>query len=285
MSSQGSTPSPGSRRGGGPRLDAADWIVLLDIYLRHRGRPIGTSHPDVQYASRLLSSRAEARGRAREGAVLRSGHGLVRRLTVLRALDRGHTAGAPVEARRAWERFSASPANCAAAAASIARSFDHSSDDLSLPQPSRGPIPFTGQYLVDQCDGLTKVYVMELAGPSITKIDEAAAASPDRYMKIGRSNDVRRRESELNEGFPPGLGLRWRCIFTRQFATGAEAHAVEQTILSRLAEFGKTIGGEFAKLAPREITALVEEESGLEWTAGPAATLKDPRFRGRSRTD
>jgi len=110
----------GSNRGGGPRLDAADWTVLLDIYLRHRGEPIGENHPELVAASELLSLRASERGRPRPGANLRSTHGLARRLTVLRAIERGDEGDAPREALGVWRRFAKNPVACEAEAQRIA---------------------------------------------------------------------------------------------------------------------------------------------------------------------
>ena len=60
--------------------------------------------------SAQLGTVAAQRGAARRGTRLRSPAGLRRRLTVLRALERGEGARAPVEAAAAWARYSNDPA-------------------------------------------------------------------------------------------------------------------------------------------------------------------------------
>lgn len=76
------TAGPGSSRGGGPRLDVAEWIVLLDIYQRSGGAVIGLRHPELIDASRILSTYAAVRGGARGESSLRSPDGLARRLAI-----------------------------------------------------------------------------------------------------------------------------------------------------------------------------------------------------------
>ncbi|MGZ9016003.1 MAG: GIY-YIG nuclease family protein [Allosphingosinicella sp.] len=247
---------PGSRRGGGPRLDSDEWAVLLDIYLRNRGTPVGVSHPELRDASKHLSLRAQERGRAREGAVLRSSHGLARRLTVLRAIERGDAARAPREARLTWDRFAKDPEACAAAAAAIRLGLPEAEGERN--RPSRGPAPFVGQYMVEQVDGAANVYVMALGGSLVTGRGRGAGKP---YLKIGRSMDSRRREDELNQAFPPGLGLRWKCLFTRTFSSGQAAHEVEQSVLTALAGRGACIGGEFLRCTPSEVSRLIRAEA------------------------
>lgn len=89
----------GPWRGGGPWLNTAEWALLLDIYPRNRGKAIGSAHPELRAASELLPLRVSKRGQASVGTVLRSPHGLARRITVLRALDRGDLIRGPRHGR------------------------------------------------------------------------------------------------------------------------------------------------------------------------------------------
>lgn len=89
-------------RGGGARLDAAEWGALINFFLQYR------ETTDVEYdvalrrLSEQLAKQAAVRGTPRQGTQLRSPAGLKRRITVLRALERGDGRGTPIEARAAW---------------------------------------------------------------------------------------------------------------------------------------------------------------------------------------
>jgi len=273
---------PGSRRGGGPRLDSDEWAVLLDIYLRHRGAPLGVTHPELQAASRHLSLRARGKGRAREGAELRSAHGLARRLTVLRAIERGDTVGAPREAVLTWQRYGADPQGCADFVASFG--WWRSNEPVGSPRPSRGPTPFAGQYVVEQHEGAATVYVMMLRGALLAR-KKNYLLKP--FVKIGRSSDPVRREGELNFAFPPGLGLSWVCIFQQSFPSGDMAHEAEQSVLAGLADLGLCIGGEFVRCSPEEVVRAVKSETkrlerkSLPATACDASKAADGASRER----
>ncbi|MGZ8284168.1 MAG: GIY-YIG nuclease family protein [Allosphingosinicella sp.] len=99
---------------------------------------------------------------------------------------------------------------------------------------------------------------MALGGSLVTGRGRGAGKP---YLKIGRSMDSRRREDELNQAFPPGLGLRWKCLFTRTFSSGQAAHEVEQSVLTALAGRGACIGGEFLRCTPSEVSRLIRAEA------------------------
>jgi len=105
-------------------------------------------------------------------------------------------------------------------------------------------------------DGENSVYLMRLDGP-------VELLFPKRQMhgvavvKVGRSNDVKRRAVEMNCGFPPGLGLAWQTVQAQTYPSGADAHAVEQALLLDLSQRGFAIGKEFAIVPLKEIDVLL----------------------------
>ena len=254
-----------ARVGGGPRLSLEEWFSLIQIHHANAGAVIGPSHPDIQSASPVLARLAEVRGSARAGAQLRSPEGLARRLSVLRRIARGDLGRAPRDALTAWRLFEEDPA---AAYAIAARTLLHSPtirlgmpesfpgsdlEDAIMMEPSRGPVPFAGTVSIQRWGTPEWVYLMLLDGP---------ARKPDHekhmYIKVGRSTDTVRREAELNEGFPPGLGLKWRTIHRLGPFDPSEAHAIEQEVLSHLAAVGLTVGGEFARGDPEYIRGIAD---------------------------
>jgi hypothetical protein len=248
----------GSRRGGGPRLSAEEWIVLLDIHLRHRSVP-GGSTAAIEEVVGLLASLASRRGKARHGAQLRSRHGLLRRMTVLRALERGRYEGQPIEAVETWKRFAKDPAGCGDAAREIrqragALLAGAAPRDQGPARRSHGPAPSFGQFTSDREDGGCHVYLMELVGPYRALMN--AIDDHEGIFKLGRTNALDRRTSELNQAFPPGLGLAWRPVASIDCDDGAIAHALEQRLLDRLEADGRSLGGEFVRLGRKEAIGL-----------------------------
>lgn len=102
----------GKMRGGGPRLNEAEWIVLMRIHQKNHGAAMSLGHPDLQSASVFLSELAGSRGNPRIGSQLRSPAGLARRLAILRALDCGKMRGVPIAALAIWSRLRHDPSDC-----------------------------------------------------------------------------------------------------------------------------------------------------------------------------
>ncbi|MGX1786504.1 GIY-YIG nuclease family protein [Bosea sp. NPDC055332] len=236
------------RRGGGPRLSADEWTVLLDIHLRSRSGTTAARTSDIDRAVDTLAKIASRVGQARAGAQLRSRNGLLRRMTVLRALDRGEFANAPREAREIWQRFQSDSVACARAAAMINHREDIGPNlgSTAIAAPitrSHGPVPVFGSFSVTRDDGANHVYLMEFVAD---RPIAAVIASSDRaVLKLGRTNDLERRRAELNQGFPPGIGLEWRLLALVTCASAAAAHALEQSLLDRLEAKGACLGREF----------------------------------------
>jgi hypothetical protein len=350
-------------RGGGPRLDGEEWILLLDIFHRHGSHANAGLDAELAHASALLAARAAGRSGVRTGVQVRSVEGLRRRLVELQMLSRGVRSRAPKAAQQVWERYGQDPVSCKRAALEIgagagrgsrynpdwtreetllalaaylrirpafasreseaisdlsaqlrrygiqrgvsatatfrnidgvARKVDKfraaeadlppsrvkgalleyqlwrefierptmllaearalaqriAQDDLDIivaGTPSRGPAPFFGITETSRSDGPMDLYLFLLCGP-VERLYPAFDPARTGIFKIGRSNDIGRRLEELNLGFPPGCGLFWHAYDRRSHASGREAHAAEQKLLTHLAGLGRTLGGEFVMI-------------------------------------
>ncbi len=106
-------------RGGGPRLDGEEWILLLDIFHRHGSRANAGLDSELTRASALLAARAAGRSGVRSGVQVRSVEGLRRRLVELQMLSRGASSRAPKAAQQAWDRYGQDLVNCRRAALEI----------------------------------------------------------------------------------------------------------------------------------------------------------------------
>jgi hypothetical protein len=273
-----------SRRGGGPRLDRDEWIVLLDIHLTNREGATEQRARSIDLAVEVLSKIASRRGRARLDARLRSHHGLHRRLTELRALDRGNAINTPREALEVWLRYRHDPEGCAEAAATIIRRerVDHvvAVDGHEAMPRSHGPVPSFGSFDSVRDDGCTQIYLMEL----VAQPPFAAMARTQRgpIFKIGRTNEPVRRRLELNQGFPPGIGLEWRLVGTLECPDARVAHAVEQAALDRCEAGGHCIGREFVSLSLAKATQIMAEISA-SFGVGGLPHSAETRSASRSR--
>jgi hypothetical protein len=240
----------GSKRGGGPRLTSDEWVILLDIFLRHDRSILPPTHPEMITAAELLSPIASEYGRAREGSKLRSPHGLARRLGVLRRLDRGDMREVPSAASAVWQELSDQSALCAIKANSIRqlraiKHPNHSGRRDSAISPSKGPAPFKGAITVDRLGLSNVLYLMLLHETGISR-----SSHEQFFVKFGICSDLARRQAELNQYFPPGIGFEWQPLCHWQLDDAKRAYEIEQKILAMLHSAGHSIGGEFARVAP-----------------------------------
>jgi hypothetical protein len=233
---------------------------LLDIYLRRHPAPLSAHDPELEVLSALLSRRAT--GAATPMTQWRSPDGLRARTSVFRVLDSRVTT--PDTKRtalsdRVWDRFRDDPDSLWSAAAVALQALREGRAEAAptqmqdSPQPTRGPVAWTGGYAIERVDGLRWVYVMRLAQtPGASNLLEGYP-----YLKIGRSHDIDDRARQLNASFPDALGLIWRPIDAVLLETEADAHAVEQRTLSSLHEAGLSAGGEFARGSPAAVGAIL----------------------------
>jgi len=122
---------------------------------------------------------------------------------------------------------------------------------------SRGPRPSYGKREFTVEDGDNYLYLMSLSGCVDALFPIARPEARGKVIvKVGRSNDPRRRLTEMNSGFPPTAAARWELSQTQKFASGDAAHNAEQALLSHLEERGFALGMEFASLPKKEIFTL-----------------------------
>jgi hypothetical protein len=125
---------------------------------------------------------------------------------------------------------------------------------------SHGPPPSFGTSSHTTTDGETKLYIMEMVG-AVQAVFPRVDHRTFRVLKVGRSNDEKRRNIELNYGFPPGCDLSWKIRNAQTFSCADDAHDAEQALLRILEKRGYTIGREFAIVPEREISTLLASVS------------------------
>lgn len=81
-------------------------------------------------------------------------------------------------------------------------------------------------------------------------------------VKVGRSNDPKRRTEELNFGFPPSCDAKWELVQAQTFRSADEAHDAEQRLLTDLDRRGCSIGAEFAVIPARDLQTLLANYVG-----------------------
>lgn len=144
---------------------------------------------------------------------------------------------------------------------------DWVADDIGSPEVtariavSRGPPPAIGTTSRTLSDGENHLYIMQMQGP-VAAIFSQHSLHRMKVIKVGRSNDTRRRENDLNFGFPPGCDVRWKVRATQAFDSADEAHAAEQQLLSILERSGWAVGGEFAIVPERDLDVLFAKVAG-----------------------
>lgn len=121
---------------------------------------------------------------------------------------------------------------------------------------SRGPPPAFGDVTHHREDGENSLYILRLEG-CVQRLLPKADLFGRHVVKIGRSNDVKRRVEEFNCGFPPGSDLRWVVRSIQKFKNADDAHQAEQDFLSRLSLRHLAIGKEFAIATDKELDLLL----------------------------
>lgn len=127
----------------------------------------------------------------------------------------------------------------------------------------RGPKPWSGTAEHTTSDGETTVYVMKLSGDADTLFPgRHLRATKKVVIKVGRSNDVKRRRAELNFGFAKSGAVSWEIELIQRFRTADEAHCAEQAAIDRLVAQNASLGGEFAIVSERELPTLLSHHVG-----------------------
>lgn len=128
---------------------------------------------------------------------------------------------------------------------------------------SRGPSPAFGERSMSYEDGHAFVYIFELAGPLEAILDRPKyELSNKRLIKVGRANDVERRRTELNAGFPPSTTFDWKLrVQSQPYADGQSAHEAERRLHELFESTGDPQGGEFFLCDERVIDSTFAREA------------------------
>lgn len=209
------------------------------------GRQVRIGDPVVRELSELL--RAASPGAAANSKRFRNTHGVARKIWRFadRLAGRTDLALSAVE-ESVWQEYASDATGLAVAASRIrVRLAVVSAQNDS---PSHGPPPAT--FAANrECHGVAWLYVAALDG--------IVTGSNEIFVKVGRSNDVRRREADLNFALPRRLGLRWRMVATWEAPTAMVAHVAEQAILRSEAAAGRSAGGEFLIIKADRVRQLI----------------------------
>lgn len=111
-------------------------------------------------------------------------------------------------------------------------------------QPSRGVPPSFGERTSNHRDGENQVYLMQFTAQADLLVGKSSKPG-HALMKVGRSNDPKRRLSELNCGFPAPTAVGWKLVQRCSYADGTTAHKHETALKDRFASLFTSQGGEF----------------------------------------
>lgn len=265
-----------------PNWTREETILALDLYARRRPQLPDQADREIMLLSAQLRAYAAQRG-VRGTESFRNPNGVSMKVANLSRLDNaddraGLSHGSAME-ERVWAEFmpdvvrlrlaaeliisgigtatvTDEPATDSAPAAQAPKA--SSREEVAV---SRGPVPSFGQVTYVREDGENVVYLMRLDGP-VELLFPKRHLGGSAVVKIGRSNDVKRRVKELNCGFPPGLGLIWQPVQVQSYPSGRDAHAIEQAIIGELDRRGLAIGNEFAIVPTKELDGLIASAKG-----------------------
>lgn len=276
FASEISTDADGARAVRNPPWNYDETVLLLDLYLRIGCADKG--HPEVAETSRLLRHLAAERGHP--GAqTFRNPEGVSMRLKAMAQQDPewrklGLKGLRPVRIDEiVWTDLAGDPDTLAMRKAAIARAVAPapqpsitrvpiaSGEGGATPSPksSHGPAPSFGWIGGERQDGDALLYLLQLEGPAAALFEEGRLRPPMIVAKIGRTNDVQRRMSQLSAGFPPASALRWSVVKTVLFASAMDAHKVERLVLDEIDGRGWSLGGEFLMAPKEELLQLIGE--------------------------
>lgn len=111
---------------------------------------------------------------------------------------------------------------------------------------SRGVQPEFGVRQSRYEDGVHTLYAAVFTGDGVRLLGREKDFDGDLILvKIGMSNDTRRRCMELNAGFPPAATGKWVMKWQSDFADGRSAFKAETALKKELDLVATSLGGEF----------------------------------------
>ncbi len=114
-----------------------------------------------------------------------------------------------------------------------------------LLKPSKGIVPSHGERTSNYEDGENMLYLMMLSGPCEVLMGKLGPHVGKALIKIGRSNDPKRRLSEMNGGFPERSICRWELKLQEPFPSSKIAHDLEGELKKLFGDRFTSQGNEF----------------------------------------
>lgn len=232
--------------GGFPAWSCDETLLALWTAASH-GPHVAVDDPAVTNLSLLFRSASPARARNRR---YRNRHGVARKIWSFLALLEGRPTGHLTSVMELiWRDFADHPDRLAIEAGRARRRLADKAAGESA--PSRGPPP-APRVAIFRCNenGPSWVYAAALEGIVV----QPGAI----FVKIGHSNDVARRENDLNFPLPRRSGLRWSMIASWALPNSTAAYFAEQAILQSEAAAGHSAGGEFLLIKANSLGELLE---------------------------
>lgn len=121
----------------------------------------------------------------------------------------------------------------------------------------RGPRPTIGRREFERFDNGGFAYVFIL----IENLNVILSLETQFDVKIGCTNNLERRLSELNAGFPPDFGWRWCLLDALKFETSDEAYDMESKLLEKIRRQNVWTGGEFGRMSIKKAEAILGNPS------------------------
>ncbi|MER9917914.1 MULTISPECIES: GIY-YIG nuclease family protein [unclassified Mesorhizobium] len=122
-----------------------------------------------------------------------------------------------------------------------------------LLKPSRGFPPSLGTRTATHEDGENNLYLMMLEGGAEALLGRTGSHVGKALVKVGRSNDPKRRLKEVNGGFPENGTCRWKLVNSQAFPDVSTAHRHEDELKDLFKVRFSSQGGEFFTADKREI--------------------------------
>ncbi|WP_162843419.1 GIY-YIG nuclease family protein [Parasphingopyxis lamellibrachiae] len=139
-------------------------------------------------------------------------------------------------------------------------------------QPTKGPKPSFGKREFETEDKGSFLYLMKFDGDLSSFMGGRAHEYVGKGLyKVGRTSHLERRCKELNSGFPPACGSRWRVIqSSRKFESSNDADNAESDLKSLFKKEFSSVGGEFFVCSEKSVEARFHDISRrLESIIGP----------------
>lgn len=114
-----------------------------------------------------------------------------------------------------------------------------------LLKPSRGIPPAIGSRTATYEGGDNSLYLMVLEGGAETLLGRSGGHVGKALIKIGRSNDPKRRLQEVNGGFPESGICHWKLLHSHPFPDATAAHRYEDELKALFDAHFTSQGGEF----------------------------------------